>query len=119
MSNSEKYGMIYVCILLFALTGCAPIIAKPDAISVVVVTEKPNPNDCRLLGEVIGTQGNWFTGAYTSDKNLMIGARNDLRNATHEMGGNTVYIQNINNSGHYSSSGTVSSTVIGYAYKCK
>lgn len=119
MNNSTKFKMLGVAASLLVLIGCAPIYAKPDAVSVAIVTEKPNPNDCKLLGEVVGTQGNWFTGGYTSDKNLMIGARNDLRNATHNMGGNTVYIQNINNSGLSLSPGTSSSTIVGYAYKCK
>lgn len=39
------------------------------------------------LGEVAGSQGNWITGAYTSDKNLLVGARNDLRNETFELDG--------------------------------
>ncbi|EAA9593782.1 DUF4156 domain-containing protein, partial [Salmonella enterica] len=28
----------------------------------------------------MGSQGNWFTGDVTSNKNLVIGARNELRN---------------------------------------
>ncbi|EBC8888954.1 DUF4156 domain-containing protein, partial [Salmonella enterica] len=27
----------------------------------------------------MGSQGNWFTGDVTSNKNLVIGARNELR----------------------------------------
>jgi Domain of unknown function (DUF4156) len=119
MSNSRKFKMIGVAISLLALTSCAAISARPGAETIAIVTEKPNPEKCKLLGEVAGSQGNWFTGGYTSDKNLMVGARNDLRNATYDMGGNTVYLQNISNSGRFMASGTSNTTVVGYAYKCK
>jgi len=119
MNDSRGLKVIGIAVSLMALAGCASIAAKPGAVAINIVTEKPNPKECKLLGEVAGSQGNWFTGGYTSDKNLMVGARNDLRNATYDMGGNTVYLQNISNSGRFMASGTSNSTVVGYAYKCK
>ncbi len=114
----EIFGAIIFCILI--LNGCSAIPAKPGAKSVYIVTEKPNLDRCKFLGEVSGSQGNWLTGGYTSDQNLMVGARNDIRNATYKLGGNTAHIQNINNSsGRYRISGTASSTIIGNAYDCK
>lgn len=119
MNNSRKLIITGIAASLLVLVGCASISARPGAERINIVTEKPNPKECKLLGEVAGSQGNWFTGGYTSDKNLMVGARNDLRNATYEMGGNTVYLQNISNSGRFMASGTSNTTVVGYAYKCK
>lgn len=113
----EIKGVVIVCALI--LSGCAAISAKPGANLVTVVTEESNLDHCEFLGEVAGSQGNWITGGYTSDKNLMIGARNDLKNATYELGGDTVYIQHMNTSGRYEASGLSNTTVIGKAYDCR
>jgi len=102
-----------------ALFGCAAKKAIPEAERVVITNEKPTDKTCKSLGEVFGSQGNFFTGKYTSDRNLMMGARNEIRNKTYEKGGNLVVIQNINNSGLFLGTGTASSTIVGYAYNCK
>jgi len=110
------------CLLLTVISlvvGCSAISAKPEAKSVVILTEAPDMDHCRFLGEVAGSQGNWLTGAYTSDKNLLVGARNDIRNETHELGGNAVHIQHVSNSGRYEASGNANTTIIGNAYDCK
>ena len=99
------------------LAGCSAKEASLGAEQVSIVSEKPTK--CKFLGEVAGAQGNWLTGGYTSDKDLMVGARNDLRNATYKKGGDTVFMQSMNNSGRFIGSGTSSSTIIGYAYKCR
>jgi len=115
--NGYKNGLIVVAMCILA--SCSATSAKPDAKSVAIVTEVSDTERCRFLGEVVGSQGNWLTGAYTSDKNLLVGARNDLRNATHELGGNTVHIQHFSNSARYDSSGNANTTIIGNAYDCK
>lgn len=43
----------------------------------------------------MGSQGNWFTGDVTSNKNLVIGARNELRNEAYKLGANVVYVQDL------------------------
>lgn len=70
------------------------------------------------MGEIIGSQGNWFTGDYTSNKNLVTGARNELRNEAYKLGANIVYIQNMANTNAWGSLGTTNTTAIGKAYKC-
>jgi hypothetical protein len=114
---NENFFSVVVSLLL--LSACSAISVKPGANLVSVVTEETKLDQCKFLGEVAGSQGNWITGGYTSDKNLMIGARNDLKNATYELGGDTVYIQQNSTSGRYAASGLSSATVIGNAYRCK
>lgn len=106
-------------VVVTLLQGCAAISVDPEAKAVMILTKEPDPNRCRYLGEVAGSQGNWFTGGYTSDKNLLVGARNDLRNETAAVGGNTVHIQHVNHSGRHKASGTSNTTIIGYAYDCR
>lgn len=98
------------------LAGCAATTATPQGASVEITTERPN--NCRAVGEVVGSQGNVFSGDFTSDEKLMQGARNDLRNKAAAMGANVVQIQNVQNSRHPYSAGTVKSTVIGVAFTC-
>ena len=102
---------------LLTLAGCAATKATQEGASVQLATASPSSN-CRLIGEAIGTQGNWATGDLTSNKNLMLGARNDLRNQAAEMGGNYVAIQDASHASAYGSLGTTSTTIAGQVYHC-
>jgi hypothetical protein len=111
----KKLALIPIVILL---NGCAAIPASPEAQKVEITNDAPDKTKCKFLGEVVGSQGNWFTGDVTSNKNLVIGARNELRNQTHSLGGNVVYIQDMKNTNAYGSAGTTNTTAVGKAYKC-
>ena len=120
MRKLLRYKMISaVVVSVLVLMGCSATSVKPEAKKVIIVNDKPDADRCEFLGEVSGSQGNWLTGGYTSDENLILGARNDLRNSTYKLGGNTVHVQHINNSGRHEASGTSSSTIIGNAYHCR
>ena len=80
--------------LIVVLTGCAATSIKPNAVN-VVASPNPAPNNCKLLGQVVGNQGGTWSGGFYSSKNLTIGVMNDLKNETADMGGN--YVQIINN----------------------
>ncbi len=45
------------------------------------LSKESAPEGCEFLDEVQGTQGNFWTAKFTSDANLIMGARNNLRNA--------------------------------------
>lgn len=105
-------------LMIFTLVGCSANQVMPEANGVEIVNQKPNKEKCAFLGEVVGSQGNWFTGDYTSNENLVIGARNELRNETYKLGGNIVYIQDMKNTNAWGSLGTTNTTAIGKAYKC-
>lgn len=106
-------------IITFSLIGCSANSVNSQAKEVELVIEKPDNTSCIFLGEVVGSQGNWFTDGYTSSKNLIVGARNELRNEAYQLGGNIVYIQHIENTNAANSAGIDSSTVIGKAYQCR
>ena len=103
---------------LALLVGCAATSVQQQAQQVEIVNELPDLNKCKFLGEVVGSQGNWFTGDYTSNKNLVIGARNELRNEAASLGGNVVYIQDMKNTNAWGSLGTTNTTAVGKAYRC-
>jgi starvation-inducible outer membrane lipoprotein len=100
------------------LAGCSAIEATPAGAAVELVNDRPQ-GKCKALGETVGSQGNWFTGDYTSNKNLMIGARNDLRNQAAAMGGNIVHVQNLSNTNSHVGLGTTNTTVVGMVYNCQ
>jgi hypothetical protein len=102
-----------------SLFGCAAKPVLPEAQSIEIVTEAPDRSKCQLLGEVTGSQGNWFTGDFTSNKNLVIGARNELRNEALKLGGNLVHVQDMKNTNAWGSLGTTNTTAIGKVYRCK
>ena len=112
-----KYKKLLL-ISVFTLGGCSANQVIPQARDMEIVNEKPNKTKCKFLGEVVGSQGNWFTGDYTSNKNLVIGARNELRNEAYKLGGNVIYIQDMKNTNAYGSLGTTNTTAIGKVYNC-
>ena len=103
---------------LATLMGCAATATLPGAQNVEIVSEAPDRSKCRFIAEVVGSQGNWITGDITSNKNLIIGARNELRNEAHKLGGNVVYIQEMKNTNAHKSLGTTNTTAVGKAYAC-
>ena len=100
------------------MSGCAAIKVRPEAKGVEIVKELPDKNRCEYLGEVVGSQGNWFTGDFTSNKNLMVGARNEIKNKAYSLGGNIIYLQELKNTNAYESLGSTNTTAIGKVYKC-
>lgn len=107
-----------ILLMLVLLTGCTALPLRPEANSVMIVTDKPDMTKCKYLGETIGSEGNWATGDYTSNKDLMIGARNDIRNQAYDMGGNTVHMQHVNSAQAWGSLGTTNISIAGIVYKC-
>lgn len=117
-------------LVITLMVGCSAKPINQDAKSVRIVDSAPA--NCLYLGEVDGTQGNWFTADFTSDRNILVGARNQLKNEAHKLGANVVVLQkSVDNSndglyayadknsfGMSSSKGTYSSTLIGEAYFC-
>jgi hypothetical protein len=77
---------------LVLITSCAATALKPGAELVRVTHIEPPTSNCKWLGDVTGSQGNSFTGQYTTNANLETGARNDLKNKAAALGGNLVVL---------------------------
>lgn len=110
----------FVC-LFFA--SCAAKTVKAGAHK-VIVSRTAAPKGCKFMGTVIGEQGGSFTGVYTSNKNLALGAMNDMKNQAFDLGANYVVLENSNagqtgNGSMWSShSAQTDVTHSGNAYKC-
>lgn len=76
------------------------------------------------MGQVIGNQGNVFTGPWTSNKNLEQGAINDMKNQASQLGANYVQIitSRAGKTGSFHRSGgsmeQTNVTYTGNAYQC-
>ena len=79
-----------VLALLF-MSGCVATPLQSGA-ELVRVTHIEPKGECKWLGDVTGSQGNSFTGQYTTNANLETGARNDLKNKAAKLGGNLVVL---------------------------
>jgi hypothetical protein len=105
------------------IAGCAAAPLNPEAQKVRIVLSEPG-KECKFLGDVTGSQGDFFTGAYTSNEHLETGARNALKNKAAAMGGNVVVIltQRAGQTGSYGEYGGSSSqtnvTLSGNVYNC-
>lgn len=110
--------LLSVPVAVISLTACSAKQTIPGAERVELVNEQPDTKKCVFVDEVVGSQGNWFTGDLTSNKDLVIGARNELRNEAYKLGANLVYIQDLKNTNAYGSMGTTNTTGVGKAYKC-
>jgi hypothetical protein len=115
MSNIKLLSLF---VTVISMLGCSATQVTPQAQSIEIVNAIPDKNKCQYLGEIVGSQGNWFTGDYTSNKNLVVGARNELRNEAHALGANIVYIADMKNTNAWGSLGTTNTTAIGKAYRC-
>ena len=87
-----KFGRLAAMLVAgVLLASCAAIKLSPAAQKVVISPNKA-PKGCKFLGMVQGAQGNFFTGGFTSNKNLEAGAFNDMRNQAVVKGGNYVQL---------------------------
>ena len=108
---------MFMTLVALTLAGCAATSVTPQGAAVELVTARPA--GCKVIGEVVGKQGNVFSGDFTTNENLMIGARNDLRNRAAAMGGNVVHMQDTLNATHPYSAGAVSTTIVGTVFACQ
>ncbi len=102
------------------LAGCAASPLMPGG-DTVLLSKEPAHAECVFLGEVQGTQGDFWTADFTSDSNLINGARNQVRNAAYALHADYVKIETeslSHNTADHSLGGTYSAVVIGNAYRC-
>lgn len=114
-------------VIALAVVGCQSTQLSTGASKVLVSPNNP-PHGCKYVGEITGNQGNFFTGSFTSNKNLEQGAMNDVKNQAVALGAN--YVQMVTNRagasggafGTYGGGGGAGQqtnvTYTGNAYKC-
>ncbi len=114
---------IRAAVLVLIIIGSAEISAqKNEAKTVTIMVGESGFDGCELLGKVKGSSKDDPPDAgedNTPYTERLIKARNNLRNATHKLGGNTVHIIHANNSGKYEIPGADKEIIfIGNVYRC-
>ena len=105
-----RFGLFFMLIILFF--GCSATQLEPAASKVRIYTDIPQTEQCKYIGEVIGSEGQLYNYWFISNYDLTEGARNDMRNQAYKMGGNVVQIET-------SSLNYATSTVyVGNVYHC-
>jgi len=82
---------VWLLLLPAVLAACAPLELSAAGRDVRIVMRDPGGN-CRHLGDVTGSRGNFLTGGFIPDATLETGARNDLKNRAAALGGNVVVL---------------------------
>lgn len=118
--NAMLVLMIFSIIGVSAQADEAP--AQPEKTkTVTMVVGEEGPDGCELLGKVKGSSKEdnpEADNAHYVDR--LIKARNNLRNETQKLGGDTVHIIYSNNSGRYEIPGVDKEIIfIGNAYRCE
>lgn len=109
-----------IVFLIALVSACAAKPTNPGA-EKIYVSELAPPEDCLFVGEVQGSQGNFWTADFTSDRRLLTGARNEMRNQAQLMGANYVMIEtqsHSHNTAGFALGGSYSSVIIGNAFTC-
>lgn len=107
-----RYKQLIVLLLAGVLTSCAVATLNTDAARVEIANEPLKLASCQYLGEVIGSEGHWYTYFFLANRTLMQAAVNDLRNQAAAIGADTVFIDEPFDF-------TTSVTILGIAYRCK
>lgn len=116
MNHIAKIHLI--TLLGFIIASCSTVQKKPDnkpvrliqknELSIILNGKTP---DCRYLGEIIGSEGHWYSYLFISNRKLTQGALNDLYNRANAKGANVVFVSD-------DISFTTSVTFYGQAYHC-
>ncbi|QTF06932.1 DUF4156 domain-containing protein [Brenneria izadpanahii] len=99
------------------LAGCTTANQLSPAGQAVTFADTKPGNECQLIGQVSGSQKNWFSGN-NNDGSSMRGAANDLRNKAAAMGGNTIYGATSPSATLLSNFVPLDSKMVGTVYKC-
>ena len=104
------------CSVILILVGCAANKLNNNAATLISPDQKI-PDNCVLVGQVSGSQGNAITQNFTSGENFATGASNELRNNAGDVGAN--YVQLVTeHSDKNMFGGKMNTSNIGNAYKC-
>lgn len=115
---------VITILTLAALTACASTPLKQEATLVRLTHVEPSTERCQFLGDITGSQGDFLQGSFTSNEDLETGARHDLKNKAHAMGGNVVYLltQRAGQTGSFNEYGggteQTNVTLSGNVYRC-
>src|SRR5262249_4553329 len=109
--------IVYLIAIVLMISACSAINVERGA-ELVRVTNREPGRECKFLGDVTGSQGNRWTGGFTAEPNLEIGAPKSLKNKAFDLGGNVVYLLIQRDSQTGDSRDRKNVTLSGNVYRC-
>lgn len=101
-----------ITILLLSACSVIPLEEISDFDDRVRLYERyESVENCTFIDEIVGTEGRWYDYLFISNKNLTLGAINDLKTEARSIKANTVHI-------HTNMKFNTSVTIFGQAYSC-
>jgi hypothetical protein len=91
-AHLPRISCVFSAVALSLVVGCGATGLMPGA-ERVMVTHAPAPRDCKFVATLVGQQGDAFTGAFTSNRDLAEGAMNDMKNRAQAEGANYVVLE--------------------------
>lgn len=114
----NKISFLFLCLYL---VSCSSIVRTQDgaeSVQIIFLDKsgsrylQPPETACEFVGEVIGSEGHWYSYLFTSNARIVQGAINDLKNSVYAKNGNVVIVY-----GNIDLSTSV--TLLGQAYNCR
>jgi len=112
--NALNIKKIMVLVSIFVLSSCSLLEThqiNEAAKQVQVISNYVQVKNCRYIGELVGSEGHWYTFFFLSNPELTLASIIDLKNQANAIGADTLYIED------HMGFGT-SVTFIGQAYSC-
>ena len=83
---------LFLCLIPLLFLACSTTPLKKEAESTRIFFGPEEVKDCEYLGDIIGSEGHWYSSWLTSNRNLAKGAMNDLKNQAQRLGADTIFI---------------------------
>jgi len=112
LDNIKKPLLLLYCL---ALSSCSLLDTHQIddlAKQIKIYSDHEQVKDCRYVGEIVGSEGHWYSFFFLSNSLLTLSSIIDLKNQAYGIGANSVHIDN-----HMGFNTSV--TFIGQAYDCQ
>ena len=113
MRSLTLIGCTLLFLILGLLPGCFTARVRPEAELMRITFDVEQVRHCTSLGEVVGSEGHWYSAWLIDNEVLATAALNDLRNKAHAKGADTVFVPN------HTLLFATSVTIMGQVYRCK
>lgn len=113
--NLIKLKKLLLLVSCFVLSSCSLLDTHQvteNGKKVKVYSDYEQVSDCRYIGELVGSEGTWYTFFFLSNTELTLASIIDLKNQAYEIGADSIHIE------EHMGFGT-SVTFLGLAYDCQ
>lgn len=121
MNGTHRMHKLLIPIVVLVLASCTNIIRtdeNTDTVRLYFISDsasapqiKSVESSCRFIGEVIGSEGHWYSYWFFSNALMVQGAINEVKNEAYRKGGNVALV-------YHNIDFVTSVTLLGQVYSC-